>query len=263
MENVLVNNYLNFLQLPIKEPTLNYLNQLIRSHQYKVRWENLPKIIDTKNVNTLESYLPKIETSVDRMINKGNGGTCWSLSKCFHWLLTELGFDVSYMYMDSGHLCLRVDLDQPYYVDVGYCAPLFQAYSLFESFLIQDEREVFNFSVKNEGINIVRNPGPTKNLNPSKITLDVLEPHILHSNDWKVSAPLKEILNFGYIDGVATSLTNNVVKQYFLDQKFEYQLTEEEILFWVTEKFHIDADIYNEAKAIYNEYWEKDKKPQH
>ena len=51
------------------------------------------------------------------------------------------------MYMDPGHLCLRVNLDQPYYVDVGYCAPLFQAYPLYESFQVSNVRETFTYEV--------------------------------------------------------------------------------------------------------------------
>lgn len=66
------------------------------------------------------------------------------------------------MYMDPGHLCLRVNLDQPYYVDVGYCAPLFQAYPLYESFQVSNVRETFTYEVSNNRIKIARNPGPAK-----------------------------------------------------------------------------------------------------
>ncbi len=75
------------------------------------------------------------------------------------------------MYMDPGHLCLRVNLDQPYYVDVGYCAPLFQAYPLYESFQVSTVRETFTYQVSNKEIHITRDPGPTKTLITEPIQL--------------------------------------------------------------------------------------------
>ena len=59
------------------------------------------------------------------------------------------------MYMDPGHLCLRVNLDQPYYVDVGYCAPLFQAYPLYESFQVSNVRETFTMKSQIIGLKLL------------------------------------------------------------------------------------------------------------
>ena len=45
------------------------------------------------------------------------------------------------MYMDPGHCCVRVELPTgPYYADVGYAAPIYRAYPLFESFSLDSSR---------------------------------------------------------------------------------------------------------------------------
>jgi hypothetical protein len=102
---------------------LPFLNQLNESHQLSVKWETLTKIIDWENGNQTGVFLPPIDFYIDRMIRLGTGGTCWTHAVGFHWLLSQLDFQDHYLNMNSGHHCLRVDLDQPYYVDVGYCAP--------------------------------------------------------------------------------------------------------------------------------------------
>lgn len=251
----LVYRYLNYLELDIHVPTLDYLHELIKTHQTKVRWENITKIIDTEKGERESSgfYLPSIEDYIDRMDNDGMGGTCWTLAIGFHWLLSKLGFEASYMYMDSGHLCLRVELDQPYYVDVGYCAPLFQAYPIYESFRVEDTREVFQYDVNQSGITIIREPGPTKLLNPDPILLEDVYPIIARSNMWKTSNPLKNIMVFGYISGIPTSLTNNQLKQYKNDQKVERILTSDEIHYWIKEKFNMNVDMYKKALEIYKQ----------
>jgi arylamine N-acetyltransferase len=165
--------------------------------------------------------LPSIEEYINRIVHLGAGWTCWTHTRGFHWLLTQLGFSVQYLYLDPGHLCLKVDLDQPYYVDVGYCAPLFKAYSLIQSFKVEDQREVFDYQSTDQKITITKTPGPTKTLNPVPVELEEMEPLIKQSNDWETSFVLKDILIFTYVDDVPTSINNFVLKQYFPNEKRE------------------------------------------
>ncbi len=157
------------------------------------------------------------------------------------------------MYMDPGHLCLQVNLDKPYYVDVGYCAPLFQAYPLYESFQVSNVRETFTYEISNNSIEITRNPGPTKTLHTEPIHLSSMKELISRSNDWRTSPVLKKIQIFGYIDGIPTSINDNVLKQYFQGKKKEHNLTSFELTYWITERFRIDQEIFERAIKIFNE----------
>ncbi|ADU32208.1 arylamine N-acetyltransferase [Evansella cellulosilytica] len=252
MENdKLCNKVLKFLSVKKEHPNLSFLNKIVKNHQEKIKWETLTKVIDWQNGDQTGQFLPSVDIYFERVINKGMGGTCWTHSVGLHWLLTELGFPVYYVYMDPGHICLRVELDEPYYVDVGYCAPLFQAYPMFESFKVKDEREIFDYSVTNDGIKIIRTPGPTKTLNPNPIILQDMEPIIKNSNNWDTSPVLREIQIFGYINGVPTSLKKNVLKQHFQTGKTEKVLNKGEVEYWVTKLFGIDKDIYYKALKIY------------
>jgi arylamine N-acetyltransferase len=248
---IYVEKFLEHLNVVRREANLQLLNDIVRNHQLIVPWENLTKMIDYEYGVTTNKFIPPIERYLDRIIQQGAGGTCWTLSIGLYWLLKELGFEVHYVYMDSGHLCLRVNLDQAYYVDVGYCAPLFQAYPMFESFVTKNEREIFTYNVSDDGIKIIRNPGPTKTLNPNPVTLDEMKPYIDRSNNWEISPVFKDILIFGYVDGRPTSITNHVLKQYSRDKKVEIQLSDEELEYWITEKFKIAAEIYKQAREIY------------
>lgn len=244
--------FLNFLQVERGAPTLDLLNELVKSHQLRVRWETVSKILDWEEGNRTGNFLPSFDRYVERIVEKGFGGTCWSIAVGLHELLKDLGYDVHFMYMDSGHLALRVNLDQPYYVDCGYCAPLFQAYPLFESFTAQNARETFQYTVSEEGIVVVRDPGPTKTLDPNPVLLEEMQPHIRRSNDWSVSPVfLQDIRIFGYIDGTLTSLINNTLKQYAPDNVTEQELTEEELLHWVANRFGMEYDMYRQAVRIH------------
>ena len=65
-----------------------------------------------------------------KIVGERRGGWCFELNGTFAWLLTQLGFEVTLLaagvHMGDGfsdpfdHLALRVDLDEPWLVDVGF-----------------------------------------------------------------------------------------------------------------------------------------------
>lgn len=250
--NETVDRVLNYLEVSKRENDITFLNDLIKSHQLKVRWENLTKILDYERGYLNEDFIPPIEDYFDRIINHGYGGTCWTISIGFYWLLKQLGFDVHYLYMDSGHLCLRVNLDQPYYVDVGFCAPLFKAYPIYESFVTSDNRETFDYIVSKDNIQIIRNPGPTKTLNVNPVLIEDMLPKIKNSNNWSTSPVLKDLMIYGYVDGIPTSITNSTLKQHFSDKKFEQNLSAEELEFWIRDRFNMNYELYKKAVEIFH-----------
>ena len=76
---------------------------------------------------------------------------------------------------------------------------------------------------------------------------------ITKSNDWHTSPVLKKIQIFGYIDGIPTSINDNVLKRYFQGKKREHNLTSFELTYWITERFRIDQEIFERAIKIFNE----------
>ena len=59
------------------------------------------------------------------------------------------------MVMRTGHCCVRVELPEgPFYADVGYAAPLFRAYPLFESFSLDTHREALRLPESGNSIRL-------------------------------------------------------------------------------------------------------------
>lgn len=107
-----------------RDPNVDTLRRLHYGHLLAVPFENL------------DIHIPReITLDVDRLYNKivvqRRGGFCYELNGLFAALLRELGFTVTLLSArvprsddDPGpefdHLCLRVDLDEPWLVDVGF-----------------------------------------------------------------------------------------------------------------------------------------------
>lgn len=246
--------FLKYLGVVKQEPNLAFLNELISAHQKKVRWETWTKFLDFEEREGKDFYLPSMEEYVDRVISTGTGGTCWTLAIGFHNLLKELGFKVEYLYMTPGHLCLQVELDQPYYVDVGYCAPFFEAFPLRTSFVVKTDMETFSYQVNGEEALVERNPGPTKSLGLKPVSFEDVKGALLDSHDWEEGFSFQSLRMFGYIDGVPYQLRENAIRR-FKDQAYvEEELTDEQMRYWIEEKFRADYGVYERAKEIYRKH---------
>lgn len=106
------------------EPTLETLRALQLAHLYAVPFENL-------DIHWGRPIILDYERLFDKIVTQRRGGFCYELNGMFGWLLTQLGYHVSMLnarvYNGEGHLgiefdhmTLRVDLDEPYLVDVGF-----------------------------------------------------------------------------------------------------------------------------------------------
>lgn len=98
------------------------LERLQRAHLTTVPFENLD-VYYHRGVHTDSA------SSVRKIVERKRGGWCFELNGAFAALLEELGFTVTRLGAvvllegDDGqasHLTLRVDLDRPYLVDVGF-----------------------------------------------------------------------------------------------------------------------------------------------
>ena len=243
---------LDHVHLGREAPTLDYLHRIIREHQHRVPFETLTKLIDYEPGLRRGDFLPPIEHYVDRIVTRGAGGLCWTLARGLHFLLCELGFDASLMYMDPGHCCVRVELPEgPFYADVGYAAPIFQAYPLFESFTLDTPREAFEYSVREDGIFVTRNPGPAKKLDPSPRRLEDLGHLITAANDW--TAPLSFLHRLSYAaypGGVYTSLRNGTLTRYLPGGAERTEIAPADVPAALSDIFGADPVLYEEAVEV-------------
>ena len=106
-----------------REPTAATLAALQRAHLLAVPFENLDIHLGRRLVLDREANYAKI-------VERCRGGWCFELNGLFAWLLEQLGFQVTLLgsnvhgtdgvSQDLAHLLLRVDLEQPLIVDVGF-----------------------------------------------------------------------------------------------------------------------------------------------
>ncbi|GLZ33846.1 N-hydroxyarylamine O-acetyltransferase [Lentzea sp. NBRC 105346] len=103
---------------------LDTLRLLHQRHLFTVPFENIYTRIGTPVELDEDVY-------VDKIVNKRRGGGCYELNGAFRALLESLGYRTTMLgaapFKPDGvpmfaldHLVLRVDLDHPYLVDVGF-----------------------------------------------------------------------------------------------------------------------------------------------
>ena len=122
-----VTDYLTRLDLTMGEASLDAagLARLQDAHLRRIPFENL-------SIHLGERISLDDEAIVAKLVDQRRGGFCFEMNGGFAALLEALGFDVTRLearvYADGrpgipfDHLCLRVDLDRPYLVDVGFGA---------------------------------------------------------------------------------------------------------------------------------------------
>jgi N-hydroxyarylamine O-acetyltransferase len=105
-------------------PSEKLLAELIRQHLEAVPFETL-------SIHSGERILLEEAWLLDKIVRRRRGGFCYELNGAFAWLLRALGFRVGLLagrvYDHRGelgipfdHMALRVELDQPLLVDVGF-----------------------------------------------------------------------------------------------------------------------------------------------
>ena len=247
---------LTHLGLEPEAPTLDFLHRLVRQHQLRVPFETLTKLIDFEPGLARGDFLPALEEYVDRVVTRGAGGLCWTLARGFHELLTDLGFDAAYMVMEPGHCCLRVETPAgPHYADVGYAAPLFRAYPLFESFREPTHREEFSYDVRPEGIVVTRAPGPTKRLDPTPRALPQLHDAIVAANDWsKPQTFLRRLAFAGHVDGLYVSYRDGVLTRHGPHGAERTTVPTHEAAGVIGHVFGADPALFTQARAVYERH---------
>lgn len=250
---VLSDRLLGHLHLGREAPTLDYLHRIIHQHQLRVPFESFTKLIDYEPGLRRGDFMPPMSEYVERIVTRGAGGLCWTLARGLQALLDDLEFDASLMYMDPGHCCVRVELPEgPFYADVGFAAAIFQAYPLFESFVLDTDREKFDYSVREDGIFVTRTPGLSKKLDPTPRRLEDLQDFIAAANDW--GAPqsfLHRLAYAGYVGGTYTSLHNGTLSRHLPGGLEKTEIAIEDVPAVLADVFGADPALYVEAAEVY------------
>ena len=103
---------------------------LMRAHVLAVPFENL-------DVQLGVAVTTNPEDAYAKVVGRGRGGWCFEQNGLFSWALTEIGFKVQSLagyvgrvdnepQQEAGHLFLRVDCDEPLFVDVGFGGSLLE-----------------------------------------------------------------------------------------------------------------------------------------
>lgn len=118
-----VTAYLNRIGIELPDrPDADFLRRLHRRHLHTVPFENL-------SIHLGEDIPLETDTLFDKIVTRRRGGYCFEVNGAFATLLRSLGYRVSLLaarvHGPSGfgplsHLALRVDLDEPWLVDVGF-----------------------------------------------------------------------------------------------------------------------------------------------
>jgi N-hydroxyarylamine O-acetyltransferase len=104
-------------------PTIEGLRRLHAAHLERIPFENL-------SIHLGEPIALEPEALVAKIVDRRRGGFCYELNGAFATLLRSLGFDVTLLAarVHDGdalgppfdHMCLRVDLEEPWLADVGF-----------------------------------------------------------------------------------------------------------------------------------------------
>lgn len=104
LDDKTVNEVLKYLDVPLRKPTLGYLNLLIREYILRVPWESVSRIIRRHTTAEIENC-PRLPNEFWReAMAHGFGGTCFESSLAFFSLLSALGFNGYLTINDMGEI---------------------------------------------------------------------------------------------------------------------------------------------------------------
>jgi N-hydroxyarylamine O-acetyltransferase len=106
------------------------LRGIHRAHQLAVPFDNL-------DVQLRLPVAMDLEACFDKIVRRRRGGWCYELNGVMGWALTQIGYRVTRLSAGvmrehqgdaqlGNHLCLLVELDAPYLVDVGFGGSLLE-----------------------------------------------------------------------------------------------------------------------------------------
>lgn len=131
----LTSQILSYLGCTREEPSIHYLNRLIRAYIRHVPWESVSRIIKRRATSKTELCPRWPDEFWQEALKYGTGGTCFENNLAFFTLLSGLGFNgyltINDMEEPGCHTACIITLNgQKYLADVAipiYCALLISA----------------------------------------------------------------------------------------------------------------------------------------
>ena len=126
MMNFSVEPVLAFLGSPRKDPSPDYLDELVAAYVRRVPWETASRIAKRAQTAATEQCPRWPEEFWRDVLERGGGGTCYESNYAFFALLRGLGFEGYLTINDMGALCgchaaIVVQMERTrWLVDVGY-----------------------------------------------------------------------------------------------------------------------------------------------
>jgi len=126
-----VNDILTHLGIARREPSVPFLNDLLRAWSERIPWESASRIARHINGGNPADYALWPADYFARAIQQGTGGTCFESNLAFSALVAELGFEVALSFCDMSksrtvnpHCATVIALNgDRYLADVGYPIP--------------------------------------------------------------------------------------------------------------------------------------------
>ncbi|TDQ42952.1 arylamine N-acetyltransferase [Aureibacillus halotolerans] len=122
-------NYLNYIQVPIQEPSHDYLTMICTAHLNRIPFENVSTLINYKTYHKQKRLQQDEKKFVEHLFQHHMGGTCYVINSSLNQLLNQLGFHSRYTFLGGDHVALLVrvpDKQEELYVDCGNGAPFFE-----------------------------------------------------------------------------------------------------------------------------------------
>ena len=129
LSNSTFDRYLDILQIEKKNPSLDALTEILRSHLSRIPFENISKLYYKKkrDLTTLISF----DLYLDGIKMYNFGGTCYACNYYLYQLLNFLGYEVTLCGADMNspdvHIVSLVRMEnREFIVDAGYAAPFLE-----------------------------------------------------------------------------------------------------------------------------------------
>ncbi|TSB47633.1 arylamine N-acetyltransferase [Alkalicoccobacillus porphyridii] len=246
MKKETAKDYVEAMNLCIKNPTIEFLNELCKAHLHTFAFENISKLYLTKKG---EQWVPSVEKFINHYSTYQFGGTCYTLNSSFLELLLELGFDGYPIMLGQDHLAIIVKLNQRvYYVDVGSAAPIFEPIDLHtkENASRKFANEEIKIITSEKGYEYVRwvdgklrqtewtfdikqsigleqfKPVYLKSIQPGRAFMKILRCQLWQTDKQRSLSLLNNVFTIRYEDGHTTAFTLSTVGdiEKVLEQEF-------------------------------------------
>jgi N-hydroxyarylamine O-acetyltransferase len=241
--------YLHRLGLPSAPPVdADGLRRLQVAHLLSVPFENLDIHMGVPIVLDQAAF-------VDKIVTRRRGGFCYELNGAFAALLSSLGFATTMLegrvFDDQGglgirfdHLCLRVDLDRAYLVDVGF-GRSFVAPLMLEPGIEQvDATGMFTLRERGSGsIDVVREEGESLyRFSLEARRLSDFEPGCRHNQTSPASVFTREPMCTLATEGGRVTIVGSTLIITEDGRRTETPLSDQQLLVEYRDRFGIELD---------------------